>query len=72
MQAYNVIATTDGINSLIQQMLSGQIDNAGIANGCSQKFLMQQMQPASGNMQVSRQYNAGVYQSGLAHNQGST
>ena len=52
--AYNVIATTDGLNSLIQQILaSGQIDNAGIANSLLSKVLNAADAAASGNGQAS-------------------
>ncbi len=52
--AYNVIATTDGLNSLIQQMLaSGQIDNAGIANSLLSKVLNAADAAARGNVQAS-------------------
>ncbi|KAF0146226.1 MAG: Neogenin [Nitrospirae bacterium] len=52
--AYSVIATTNGLNSLIQQILaSGQIDNAGIANSLLSKVLNAADAAAIGNGQAS-------------------
>lgn len=51
---YNVIATTNGLNSLIQQILaSGQIDNTGMANSLLSKVVDAANAAARGNGQAS-------------------